>query len=83
MNINDENEVELANISSDEDNKFVPIEKKRLTVLNYRIKFILFWNVIIIIIIIIIFVDLFPIFRFSFVPTDFHSRKTNPRGYFA
>ena len=30
-----ENEVELANISSDEDNEFVPIEKKRLIVLNH------------------------------------------------
>ena len=29
------NEVEVANISSNEDNKFVPIEKKRLIVLNY------------------------------------------------
>ena len=29
------NEVELANISSDEDNEFVPIKNRRLTVLNY------------------------------------------------
>ena len=32
---NDENEVELANNLSNEDNKCVPIKKKRLIVLNY------------------------------------------------
>ncbi|KOX78453.1 hypothetical protein WN51_07860 [Melipona quadrifasciata] len=35
VHINDENEVELGNISSDEDNEFVPIEKERSIVLNY------------------------------------------------
>lgn len=31
--INNENEIELADISSDEDNEFVPIKKERLIVL--------------------------------------------------
>ena len=36
ININKRNnEVELANISSDEDNEYVPIKQKRLIVLNY------------------------------------------------
>ncbi|CAK9807583.1 Putative CENPB DNA-binding domain-containing protein 1 [Anthophora plagiata] len=35
ININNENDVELRNISSDEDDTFVPIKKKRLIVLNY------------------------------------------------